>query len=404
MAGMAAPATQRFDGVDVLRGLSILAVVLLHSYLRLFLNGHSIRPLMPKALFRILFLNGGNGVTVFFAVSGFLITYTSLRRFGSLGQMKAQLFYRIRFARIAPLLLQVLAILSVLHLLHADGFRIRAQQTTLPRALLAALTFHLNWFEAKHGYLPANWDVMWSLSVEEMFYLFFPLACMVLLRFRRGMVLFVIVLSAFVVLGPMGRTLWAADDIAAEKSYLGGMGSIALGCLTALLLHRGQSRRQLPSDSVLLGTAWGGAAVMLLSEFPFRIAAIGPAQRWIGQRDLDDTLLTLGTCMVVLGLVARNRAGSRLLAPLRWFGRHSYEVYLTHEFVVVWVTMLALRVGASNGRGFGYGLLCWIALNLLLSAPLGWAVARYFSEPMNRRLRGAPLPAKLSGGTIRNAV
>ena len=49
----------------------------------------------------------------------------------------------------------------------------------LPRALFSALTFHLNWLEAKTGYLPANWDVMWSLSVEEMFYLFFPLVCLV---------------------------------------------------------------------------------------------------------------------------------------------------------------------------------------------------------------------------------
>ncbi|WP_232296233.1 acyltransferase [Terriglobus sp. TAA 43] len=162
-------ATQRFDGVDVLRGISIAAVVLHHFYLRMLFSGHALRSVMPATLFRLLYVNGGNAVTVFFAVSGFLITYISLRRFGSLADLKPRIFYRIRFARIAPLLLALLVVLSVLHLLHVDGFVISPKRGTLLRALTAALTFHLNWFEASHGYLPANWDVLWSLSIEEMF-------------------------------------------------------------------------------------------------------------------------------------------------------------------------------------------------------------------------------------------
>ena len=143
--------------------------------------GSPVNQVMRGQLAHLLLRNGDNGVTVFFAVSGFLITLTSLRRFGSLGAMRPLMFYRIRFARIAPLLLVLLAVLSLLHLGHVEGFRIPAKTTTLPRALFAALTFHLNWLEAVHGYLPANWDVLWSLSVEEMFYLFFPLICVVLL-------------------------------------------------------------------------------------------------------------------------------------------------------------------------------------------------------------------------------
>ena len=377
-------ATQRFDAVDVLRGLSIVAVVLLHSYLRLFLSGHTTRGLIPLPLFRTLFLNGGNGVTVFFCVSGFLITYTSLRRFGSLAAMRPRIFYRIRFARIAPLLLLVLAVLSVLHLVHADGFRIHTAGVTLPRALFSALTFHLNWLEARYGYLPANWDVLWSLSVEEMFYLFFPLACVALLRFRRGMALFGVVAVTLIALAPLARTLWAPTELYAEKSYLGGMGSIAMGCLTALLLRRWQTRGTLPGDRLLLCLAWTGAVVMFAAAPPFHWTWHAFLNKW----DLDDSLLTLGTCMVMLATVGRNRPGRAWSAPLRWFGRHSYEVYLTHEFVVVWITMLALHVGKTTGRGFHHGLLAWIGLMLLLSAPLGWTVARFFSEPLNRRLRG----------------
>ncbi len=272
-------ATPRFDGVDVLRGISILAVVLLHAYLRLRFAGHSIQPLMPPWLFRVLFLNGNNGVTVFFAVSGFLITYTCLRRFGSLQGVIPRVFYRIRFARIAPLLLLVLAILSVLHLLHAEGFRIAASRATLPRALRAALTFHLNWLEAKRGYLPANWDVLWSLSIEEMFYLFFPLLCLLLLRLRRGMGWFVALLLLFVAMGPFARTVWSADGIAQEKAYLGGFDGIAMGCLAALVLawlqHR-RSSRDVPQPRRLLALAWAGALLMFLSVAPFRWALSRP--------------------------------------------------------------------------------------------------------------------------------
>ena len=71
------------------------------------------------------------------------------------------------------------------------------------------------------------------------------------------------------------------------------------------------------------------------------------------------------------------------MAPIRWFGRHSYEVYLTHEFIVVWGTMLYMKVRRGP-------LSLWFLGILLLTAPLGWVVAKYFSEPMNRRLRGAP--------------
>ena len=96
------PAFPRLDGIDTLRGLSILAVVLLHIWIRLAGVGIRMGLAWPPALSHLIWFNGGNGVTVFFAVSGFLITLTSLRRFGSLGGLRPWTFYRIRFARIMP--------------------------------------------------------------------------------------------------------------------------------------------------------------------------------------------------------------------------------------------------------------------------------------------------------------
>jgi peptidoglycan/LPS O-acetylase OafA/YrhL len=173
----------RLDGVDTLRGLAIFFVLMNYANMRLFLADIPYTKGLPAQLVSSLVWNGQNGVQMFFAVSGFLITSTSLRRWGSLSSVSVRDFYALRFARIAPLLLLLLALLSILHAVGLHDFIISAKTGGLGRALIAALTFHVNLLEARRGYLPGNWDILWSLSVEEMFYFFFPLICRL---FGRG--------------------------------------------------------------------------------------------------------------------------------------------------------------------------------------------------------------------------
>jgi len=389
-------AVPRFETVDLLRGLSILAVVLLHSWLRFFLNGVQVGTGLPRWLSHLLLHNGGNGVTIFFAISGFLITFTSVRRFGGLGAMRPRLFYRIRFARIAPLLLLILAVLSLLHWasLHStafDAWHVK-KAVGLPRALFSALTFHLNWLEAKTGYLPANWDVMWSLSVEEMFYLFFPLVCVAFVGRKSplrpvGWPLLFLVAAGLLVLGPWARSVWITTDIGQEKSYLGGMNAIAMGCLAALLCDRLTRLARVASRWLWVVEAAGWVLIAWMATWP-RWAWLHSISRFLGRTDLDDTVLPFGVCLVMVATVLRgSRGGGWITAPVRWFGRHSYEVYLTHEFLVLLGVMAFLRWHGSRP-----GL--WVVGITLLTAPLGWLAARWFSEPMNRRLRGTKSPAK----------
>jgi peptidoglycan/LPS O-acetylase OafA/YrhL len=193
----------RVDGIDLLRGLAIFFVLMNHVNMQLLFAHVPYTRGLPRQLVSSLVWNGQQGVQIFFAVSGFLITATSLRRWKSLDRVSIADFYRLRFARIAPLLLGLLAVLSALHLAHVKHFTIKPETGGLPRALIAALTFHVNLLEARRGYLPGNWDILWSLSVEETFYLAFPWVCRI---FGRGRML-VAVLLAFVVLGPIGRTV-----------------------------------------------------------------------------------------------------------------------------------------------------------------------------------------------------
>ena len=400
-------AVPRFDTVDLMRGYSILAVVLLHTWLRLYFAGYDLRQsVLPPMVSHLLFFNGGNGVTVFFAISGFLITLTSLRRFGSLNAVRVPTFYRIRFARIAPLLICVVAILVSLALAHVEGFRFTSKMAPMWRAILAVFTFHSNWLEARYGYLPPNWNVMWSLSVEEMFYLFFPLACFTLLRFRRGMLFFVVLLLSFVAMGPFARSVWSTNDVWLEQSYLGGMDSIALGCLTALPVDYLQRRAD------RFGLAAKRKLLVLLQVLGWSIVAViacGPAWLWKlfpTKLDFYGTLLAGSACLIMFASVLRQTGDSTkranpLTAPVRWYGRHSYEVYLTHEFVVVWGVLLFSRFHPNSHPGpkglaqhqLGLShMLVWVLGILILTAPLGWLVSEFISEPANRRLRGAESP------------
>lgn len=379
------PAVPRLDGIDVLRGLSILAVILLHILIRFSFFDVKLGADWPKYTRHFVFFNGGNGVTTFFAVSGFLITLTSLRRFGSLDAMRPRAFYRIRFARIMPLLLLMLLVLSALHLLRVEGYIINEKFFTLPRALFAALTFHLNWLEAsRNAYLPACWTVLWSLSIEEMFYLFFPLISLVLFRRgRMGRWAWIALTLILFALGPFARVVWPKNDLQAENSYLAGMASIALGCLTAYLVDR-LSHRPMRTACLRAAEIAGWAGILLIAILPR-----WPIMRTLGRSGTDDALLALSVCLVMAAVTLRRKRGSRWSAPLQWFGRHSYELYLSHEFIIIaGVALYARLYPHQTERPV---IAAFVIAMLLATAPLAWALSRWFTEPANRWLGGAAM-------------
>lgn len=352
----------RLDGVDLLRGLAITTVLLNHVNMRLFLARIPYTAGLPHQLVATTFWSGQRGVQIFFAVSGFLITSTSIRRWGSLSQVDIRAFYRMRCARIVPLLVALLLVLSLLHAVGLKDFVVSEQTGGLGRAVLAALTFHVNWLEATRGYLPGNWDILWSLSVEEMFYLFFPLACRLPGRVLIG------VLSVFIVSGPFARTIFSAgNDVWHEYSYLGGMDAIAFGCLTAILL----SGRTLAQGAL----RWAGCVGAALLVFSLGLSDLAAAAG-LETSGLDMTVVAIGTCLVITAAAQSRWVAPRILSPLTRLGRHSYEVYLTHMFVVFALFDL-FRAPVA---------LLFIA-TILSSALLGEVVARVYSEPLNRRLR-----------------
>jgi peptidoglycan/LPS O-acetylase OafA/YrhL len=385
-------AGHRYDTVDLLRGYAILGVILLHVSNYLSISGQTIGASFPKWLQYLVFSEGGNGVSAFFAISGFLITLVSIKRFGSLAGLSLKTFYRIRFARIAPPLLLLLMILSLLHLYGPAEFHIDPRVGSLPHALFAALTFQINWFEAVHGWLPASWTVLWSLSIEEMFYLAFPLLCAALLPRKWGRHFFFAILVFLIGFGPFARTPWYThNDIWGYQSYLGNLDNVALGCLFGLLAHR------LSESSSLLRSRWplyfqliGAAMALFIIDWMWPKAIFGwRIKHVLGASGTDVTILGLGTCLVMLGSALKDNRGSRMTLPIRWLGRYSYEVYLSHVLVIIPVFSLYLKFHRGP-------VAIWVIVTIILCGVLGHYFSVLFSEPMNRRLRGAPLPAQLA--------
>lgn len=373
----------RIDGVDLLRGLAIFFVLMNHVNMRLLGAGIPYTRGLPRQIVASLVWNGQFGVQIFFAVSGFLITSTALRRWGSLSKVNVRQFYQLRFARIAPLMLALLLVLSGLHVAGVHDFVVSRETGGLGHALLAAFTFRINVLEARWGYLPGNWDILWSLSVEEMFYLFFPLVCRV---FRRGKLLAAL-LFVFVALGPFARShAFNHNPVWREYSYLGGMDAIALGCLTAVFLASHTLTRQ----QVRIASTIGVIFLALVLMFSVQVENWG-----LGRNGLDMTILAVGACLVIAAVTQTKWQAPRVFLPLLMLGRRSYEVYLTHMFVVF--ALFGFFVKANKPMWAVPALFLAVTL---LAAVLGELVARWYSEPVNLWLRKKWGDGPASMGTV----
>ena len=370
---------ERNPGIDLLRGISILLVVLHHTGLRIPLKHTALAGFLPRWLLDGLNYNGYEAVFVFFVISGFLITGNTLRRWGSLDRIDIKAFYARRFARIMPCLLLLVLVLSGLHLLGVDDYVINRAGQSLPRAIVAALGLHLNWYEGHTGYLPGNWDVLWSLSIEEVFYIGFPIVC--LLTRRAWILVPLLVLLALSL--PATHAALADNEIWQEKAYLPGMAAIAVGVLGALLAAR--------------WPVWPPRAVALLGwlgVIGLGAVMLDGGALWHLLHDGYMLVLTWSALCLVLATTQRRARGGwasmRGLSWIRSFGRLSYEIYLTHMFVVYAIVRLFKASGSDIALGY-----LWYVPALLVSWLLGMLVARFVSIPSDRALRGLLLkPAR----------
>lgn len=328
-------------------------------------------------MFSFLFWSGFYGVVVFFTLSGFLITSSILKKWGDLSKIHLKSFYWMRFSRIIPPLALVVLISSILHLANVDGFVISPEKTSLGRAIFAVLTFHFNWLEIQVGYLPANWDVLWSISIEESFYLFFPILCLFLKKEWH----FVIVLIAFLLVSPWARTHLYLESDLADKNHFAFLDSIALGCMTAILLKKIRPSKWLNWTFLIVG--WS----LVILTFVYKGFVYKSGLVDLG---LNVTILSLGVSLILFWMHENHRSRKeknyRIFSWLRNMGVYSYEIYLTHMFVIILGVQVFKSIGLNENWLVPYSLFL-----ILLSYYLGKIAFHKFSEPLNVWLRNKKL-------------
>ena len=360
------------DGrIDHLRGLAIILVLLHHFSIAYGLRDTAIARAVGWPALHAVLRNGNYGVTMFFVISGFLITANAKRRWDGLAAIHPLAFWRRRAARILPSVLLLLLVVNGGAGLGIAIFRNHPEfgpPVSLAVTDLASLTFTSNLLLARSGWLNYVLSVQWSLAVEEVFYLVFPLLCLLLRRERHVLV----ALAVLIVLGPVWRAANGDSEYGALYATPACVDAIAFGCGAALL--RGRIRapaRVLRPVRAVVGLSM---AVLYLSASIMDRIVFGPS------------LMALGMAILLVADAAEARPassgpGARALALA---GRLSLELYLFH-LVVLGLIRTALPP-ASTGSDLRVALLpLFLAGSFLLAIVL----SRAFSEPLNRRLREA---------------
>jgi peptidoglycan/LPS O-acetylase OafA/YrhL len=293
--------------------------------------------------------NGYLGVTVFYCLSGYLITTLLVRELET-GAIDLRGFYRRRVARLVPGLVAVVAVTTVVLLI--DRRDLSLGQVLVPAGTALAYATNLyDWtgrFFATYDYF----NYTWSLSVEEQFYLVWPFA--LLWGYRRKPRLFT-ALTVSLVGVTLALNLYLGLSRAVKfdpHEYFGSDVNalpILVGCLLALVIYHGWLSRTLRYLAPL-----GVLALVLLPVLAHR--------NDVYRTSLVRVAGTVLTLVVLIGVVTRPRgAAGRVLAtaPMRWLGERSYSIYL-------WNVLARIAILHEIGHTY-VGDLVWTAMFVVLA-------------------------------------
>jgi peptidoglycan/LPS O-acetylase OafA/YrhL len=347
-------------GIDVLRGLAVLAVVVFHG-----MAYHAPAVEWGSSIANMIYgltAWGWLGVNLFFVISGFLITGILDDTLGVQNFYKR--FYLRRALRILP------AYIAVLLLALATGF-------VTPNYVAICLLFLANMpgLFLHHGYL--FYGPFWSLAVEEQFYLLWPMMYRKLRR--RGMLVASLTL---ILICPVLRALAFAHVIhtgdALSKTWMIG-DNLAMGAFLAILLRW-------PGITVtkvaLLGWVQLATGVVGLISL-FAVGRMGAGDALRNSLGLSCFLLICGSGVVAMLCLFRERTLPRWLNGVVFLGEISYGLYLVH-LLMLQIYDRAFGVGFTHDRGLL--LMRFVVAN---GAAVGVAMAsrRWFEDPI-LRLKG----------------
>jgi peptidoglycan/LPS O-acetylase OafA/YrhL len=275
--------------------------------------------------FGIPLVSGGEGVLIFFVLSGFLITWLLLRENDELETVSLRNFYIRRSLRIFPAFYCYAAILFALHFIRQHA------RIVWPQAL-AALFYVSNYYQALNGDPNTGFSHTWSLSIEEQFYVLWPLTFLLLRRNYRRMSL--VLAGAILAIWIYREVLIFVFDVHQGYIYEAfdtRADHLLMGCLLAVVLRT----RQLPQFWNWISVrSWAAAVVAAL------LALSGVAESFYGPLYRDSVSFIVNpvlTAIWITQLIALRGATMwrwTSWAWVRYLGRISYSIYLYQQLTV----------------------------------------------------------------------
>ncbi|MFQ3191548.1 MAG: peptidoglycan/LPS O-acetylase OafA/YrhL [Paraglaciecola sp.] len=293
--------------IDGLRAIAVIPVVLFHSGLELFSGGYV-------------------GVDIFFVISGYLISNIIL---GDIKEEKFSIlsFYERRIRRIFPALFFVLFCTSIVALC----LMLPSELNEYGKSLFSATLFYANYhfmFDAGYFTGPAETQPllhMWSLAVEEQFYILFPLFLLIVSKITPGLrniCTWALLMFSFV------YSLWLFSFAPEDAFYSAPARAWELlaGAVLALLSARNKQPRNEFFANIL---SILGLLLICIAIFTFDTTTYFPNYAAI--------LPVLGTALILYAAGFKNNLVGRILSlsPLRFFGNISFSLYLWHWPVIV---------------------------------------------------------------------
>jgi peptidoglycan/LPS O-acetylase OafA/YrhL len=379
--------------IDAIRTVAISAMMCTH----LFLSGTAQSVGGPNiGWFDYLWVHsaplGIHGINSFFVVSGYLITQMIDQRSGSVTEPDLMSFYISRIGRIIPLTILAVTIgiliLSVPYMASwpAYSFCFRSPKAKFDTQFWLSLsTFTFNWLrifkEKTCSSFGLQWDIFWSLSVEEQFYFFYPL----FLRSIRSKNKLKAALWAIVISGPISRVLFfhlqPDSALMIAMSTITCADAIATGCLFYLYFPTEKLKGYSPTSGLFF-ILLAMLLAIIVNRFVFAHPLFG--------LPLGNTLLAISVCLFILGgnilsvsdsAIRRHvpRAFLDAISLLTTPGRLSLGYFFWHPLVLF--LMFSILRGKSPAQAF-----CLYFLAVLALAQLSFSA---FEQPMRKKLQGS---------------
>lgn len=337
---------------------------------------------------------GSLGVTAFFVISGYLITGLLVAEHESFGSIDIVGFYRRRWARLAPALLAVVAVTLLWVCLIGLG------PGHWLSGLIGSLTYTTSFLELSslQPHISSYFEWSWSLSIEEQYYLIWPVVVAVALRrgWRSGRRALVLVCGCTVVAAWVSRAEMVLHHATSQRmtfSFDSHMDAMALGSVLAVFLAR-------QPFGVLARRAGGVAAVVGGVLYLLTFVGEGLAQRLIPWDAHGFGTVALVSAALVAGLViAPSGLAARVLGwrPLVHVGRLSYGLYLWNMLFMNAFNEVVHRKPAVAGW---LGVAWLIALVLTCEASYRW-VERPLRERFSPRRRTSCQPDLVEVSALR---